>query len=385
MMRDDEEGTMVRSCKVMLCLATDGVGPAETCRKICEEWPALGRRTVIYTSRRRVPDRLNIYRSVLPQALSFLPYRLVRAWAVPRAARRCTRDIEPGEMLYVWPAAPLADVAAAKAKGAVVVKESINTHTGYAKALLDEASERIGAPPQHAITEAAIREEDELLALSDYVFAPNAFVEASLTRAGVGAEKILPTSYGTDLDPRPDAPRTERAPGPVRFLFAGRACVRKGVHRLLEAWSRAAIAGELIFAGNVDQFIAERYRDILADPSVKLVGFHRDIARLYRQADVFVFPSLEEGGPQVCYEAAAFGLPQITTAMGGGRIARDGRNALIVAPDDAEALEDALRRLAASAELRANLGANALSDVQAFTWPKVARQRHQLLVDRAGI
>jgi len=376
---------MARPCKVMLSGPMDGKGPSETCRKICQEWPGLGRETIIYIPRIRLPDRLGIYRSVLPRALSYLPYRHVGFWAVPRAARRCAREVQAGEMVYLWMNVPLEWVAEAKAKGAVIVKECINIHASSAKPILDRAFERIGAPPQHAVTEELIQYHNELLAMSDYVFAPNAFVEQSLIEAGARPEQILPTSYGTDLDDRPDLTRVPRTEGPLRVLFVGRVCVRKGAHRLLEAWSRARIAGELTFTGNVDAFIAERYKDILADPSIRLAGFQKDVAQFYRQADVFVFPSLEEGGPQVCYEAAAFGLPQITTPMGGGRIAEDGRNALMVPHDDTEALEDALRRMAASAELRAHLGANALVDVERYSWPNVARQRHQLLIDKAGI
>ena len=53
-----------------------------------------------------------------------------------------------------------------------------------------------------------------------------------------------------------------------------------------------------------------------------VIDFVADVRALYRTADVFVFPSLEEGGPQVTYEACGCGLPVITTPMGAAESAR---------------------------------------------------------------
>ena len=60
---------------------------------------------------------------------------------------------------------------------------------------------------------------------------------------------------------------------------------------------------------------------------------------------MFVFPTLEEGDPQVTYEAAGCGLPILTTPMGAGRLIEDESNGLIVKPCDVDALAEALWRL----------------------------------------
>jgi glycosyltransferase involved in cell wall biosynthesis len=60
----------------------------------------------------------------------------------------------------------------------------------------------------------------------------------------------------------------------------------------------------------------------------------------------------------VIAEAMACGRPVIATAAGGAaEIVDDGVDALTVAPSDAQALADAIRRLASDAGLRARMGA----------------------------
>ena len=367
---------------VLLCAGMDGVGPAETCYRICREWPALGRRTEIHATRLSVADSVGIVRPSLPRILSFLPLSPIQAPLARRAASACVDSVGDGDVVYAWPSAPVDAVAAAKERGATIVVENINTFTGWARTVLDRASEAIGAPPQHTITDEWIEEERRRLSLADFVFAPNRFVEESLEETGISTYQVLPTSYGAYLPRRPatalDEPATRGRR--LRFLFVGLVCVRKGAHRLLEAWRDAHIPGELVICGAVDPFVAERYAEELADPSVHVIGFQPDIDAHYASSDVFVFPSLEEGGPQVCYEAAAHGLPQVTTAIGGGRIAQDGRNALVVEPDSTEALVGALRKLAGDAGLRHELGTTARRDAREFAWPEVAARRHELLV-----
>ena len=65
-----------------------------------------------------------------------------------------------------------------------------------------------------------------------------------------------------------------------------------------------------------------------------------------------------EGLPLTLVEAAACGRPLVATDVSGCReIARAGVNALLVPPDDAQALADAIGRLATDQVLRARFGA----------------------------
>ena len=79
--------------------------------------------------------------------------------------------------------------------------------------------------------------------------------------------------------------------------------------------------------------------------------------------DVFVLPSYaNEGVPQALMQAMATGVPVITTAVGAiGELVRPGDTGLVVAPQDAPAIQEALLRLIGDSALRLRLSTAALS------------------------
>jgi glycosyltransferase involved in cell wall biosynthesis len=225
-------------------------------------------------------------------------------------------------------------------------------------------------------------EEREQIELADFVYAPSPMVEASFHDNSVPPEKTLSTSYGWD----PQRFRGDQGTLPQNdgftVVFVGLVCVRKGAHLLLDAWARAGVRGRLILAGPIDQEIEKHFADLLNRPDVVSPGFVKAIEPVFRLADVFAFPSLEEGGPLVTYEAMACGIPVLVSPMGAGRIVRHEQDGFVLEPYRSEAWEDTLRRLAADAELRRHLGKSARSRAAEFTWDRVGRQRAAVLLDR---
>jgi glycosyltransferase involved in cell wall biosynthesis len=90
------------------------------------------------------------------------------------------------------------------------------------------------------------------------------------------------------------------------------------------------------------------------------VPFGEPLHHLSRRADAFVHVSRTEGVPGVIWEAMACGLPIVATQVGGVRAASGGA-ALLVAPQDASALADAVRKLASDPELRQRLSSAGLA------------------------
>ena len=372
-----------------------GKGPPETCYRICSHWPSQGLSVEVHAAACLREDPARIMAPALP---AVLPKRLQRRLAgnlrlvgflKRRSVALALAAIRPGDVCYCWPGAPIAAIAAARAKGARIVLEFINTHVAYAKDILDAECDRIGAPHYPQFTTETLDHEAARLALADAVFAPGPFVEDSIRATTAKVPQILPASYGTYLPTDPPRGHPDHDAGrPLRFLFVGSVGLRKGAHTLMEAWRRAALPAELWIAGAVEPLLAtqemrQKFLGTLPE-TVRFLGHVSDIGEVYRAADVFVFPSLEEGGPQVTYEAAAYGLPLIVTPMGAGYIARDGANALVVAPSDADAMAEALTRLHASETLRLALGAQALRDVEDYAWERVADRRRRALSDFAA-
>ena len=99
----------------------------------------------------------------------------------------------------------------------------------------------------------------------------------------------------------------------------------------------------------------------------RYMGFTRDVAAVWRRADIFVLPALSrEGMPRALLEAAASGRPIIVSDVPGCRhFVQDGVEGFIVPPGDPAALADALERLARDPGLRARLGLAARAKVLA--------------------
>jgi glycosyltransferase involved in cell wall biosynthesis len=191
------------------------------------------------------------------------------------------------------------------------------------------------------------------------------------------ADRILDTQYGYDPARLSNAIGITRPHRPPVFAFVGLGIVRKGLDVLLEAWERAGVDGKLMIAGKIDDGLRSDYSRTLARDDVEELGFVPDIASVYAAADVFVFPTHEEGGPQVIYEAAACGLASIVSPMGTGRIVRDGKECLVVDPLDVDALAAAIRALAEDEALRRRLGANAAKRAGVFTWGHAGTRLYQ--------
>jgi glycosyltransferase involved in cell wall biosynthesis len=153
---------------------------------------------------------------------------------------------------------------------------------------------------------------------------------------------------------------------PVVAGFAGRLLADKGIATLIAAQQRLRSGGldlRLMIAGtpdpenpsSIDAATLARWQTL---PGIAWLGQVADIRTLWQQAHIAVLPSRREGLPKSLLEAAAMARPIVATDVPGCReIARAEVNALLVPPDDAEALAAALARLAGDAGLRRRFGA----------------------------
>jgi glycosyltransferase involved in cell wall biosynthesis len=317
----------------------------------------------------------------IPRILKPLCYRSANA---PRAIteKRFLQDLENFDAAYIWPDTSLSTIKAIKKRGIPIILERINCYQGKAKRILDDAYKRLGLNPRHLIKFEDILQEDTETDLADYIFCPSPEVKKSFKESGVPEHKLILTSYGWSPERFPNRTSPKLPKEEVTVLFVGKLCVRKGVHLLLRAWEKAGVKGKLVLCGKMEPEIVETCGDILGRSDVVHLEHNHDISFAYREADIFAFPSLEEGGPMVTYEAMAHGLPVIASPMGAGSIMRDGIDGLIVEPYDQDGWVEALRKLAHSPSLRFYCGATARNRAAEFTWEKVGRRRAQALVNK---
>jgi glycosyltransferase involved in cell wall biosynthesis len=192
------------------------------------------------------------------------------------------------------------------------------------------------------------------------------------------------TEAGTILQVPYAFPRTPR------FLFVGRLLYWKGIHLALQALAQMLKEfpdARLTIVGNGRD---EKWLHVMADHlnighAVEWKGWvPREAALdLYRQHTAFLFPSLHDSGGTVVMEALSQGLPLICLDCGGPgamllsscgfKIAVDGRSQEKVI----DGLADAMCKLAANPELRAEMSTHALRTARENTWGHVVARAYR--------
>ncbi|WP_133512492.1 glycosyltransferase family 4 protein [Candidatus Thiosymbion oneisti] len=181
----------------------------------------------------------------------------------------------------------------------------------------------------------------------------------------VGAERIrLIRSSGVDT--LHFTPFERERDGPFRVLLASRLLWEKGIREYIVAAERlgSRVRGvEFLLAGVSDPGnpAAVPEADIAQwDEAgvVKVLGHVEDMARLMHTVDLVVLPSYREGAPKGLIEAAAMGLPIITTDAPGCReVVDDGVNGFLVPVGDATALSDRIEYLLNTSDVCRRFGA----------------------------
>lgn len=357
-------------------------GISYTCVSILKHMESTDFHVSLVVPKANLPRPPSFVRPSASFPLDRLPFRYFERYFIRSYTAKLLEEAISADAVYLWSEIPIALSRRLRELPVPVIREKFNSHKRVSNTILAAAYDRLHWPCPDLIPSELLEKESEELALADYVFVSNPHAAQSLLDEGVPEHKLLRTSYGWDPERIRTKARAEEHTGDLVYLFVGRACVRKGVPFLLEAWRRARIAGKLLLAGDVDQELVDRCYHLLTQDNVELLGHVDDISPVYERADVFVFPSLEEGGPLVTIEAMAQGLPSIVSSMGGAGVMRHGLDGLEVDPFDIDAMSDALKALAEENEMRRQFGASAREQALRFTWEQVG-QRRRLAVQRA--
>ena len=314
------------------------------------------------------------------RSLRWSPVRLISFLDRPYyygAKRRYADHVAAGEMrtggydfLHGWSGDSLATLREANARGVVSVLDIPTWHVahgfrkyenipppgGWSGRLLPRRwLDRLPVRPER------LREEYDRATL---LLTRSTYATETFLREGFPAEKIFNTDEGADIERfQPGKP-----PPIFRALFVGALIQRKGVHLLLEAWHRLGLPeAELVLVGHVHDEIRP-FLERFGGKNVRVVGKTGRVEDYYRTATVHIFPSQCEGCAKVTCEAAACGLPQITTRESGDVVV-DGVNGLTVPCNDLDALCAAIERLHRHPELLPAMRRAARTRaLERFTW-----------------
>jgi glycosyltransferase involved in cell wall biosynthesis len=102
-------------------------------------------------------------------------------------------------------------------------------------------------------------------------------------------------------------------------------------------------------------------------PRVRFAGAcsSADVARLMHDADVYAWPAVDEAFGMTFLEAQACGLPVVAGAANGvAAVVAHGHGGWLVAPRDAAAIAEALRKMIVDAHWRERMGREARDNVR---------------------
>src|SRR3954468_4566426 len=176
--------------------------------------------------------------------------------------------------------------------------------------------------------------------LADLLFVLSQKAADTFRVQGFTEDKLYYLPRGVDVQKFKPGPR----PPIFRAMFSGALIERKGIHHLLEAWHRLNLKdAELWLIGSVHDEAKPHLKKYWRD-NIKVVGFKRDPENYLSQGTVHIFPSQCEGSAKVVYEAAACGLPQITTREAGD-VVNNGVEGIIIQPGNVGELAAAILEL----------------------------------------
>ena len=193
-------------------------------------------------------------------------------------------------------------------------------------------------------------------------------IVAQLCRLGVAAERIRHLPGGVDLDKfHPPSDRKPWEPSQRLVLLTvarlhqvkGLAYGIRAFKALVERNHDLNLEYRLVGAGPQEKELRQLVGDLGLEKEVLFLGpFAEDqVASQYRQAHLFMLPSVAEGLPVVAQEAMASELPVVATVVGGvGELLVHGETGLLVPPKDAQALADGLQQLIDSRDTWQELG-----------------------------
>jgi len=223
-----------------------------------------------------------------------------------------------------------------------------------------------------------LRQADHLISISEFTR------QDVVSRLGIDPERITAVPLAVDLEAFAGTGEgavekvRERHGLPEKYvLYVGALEAHKRVPLVIEAAARAK--SPLVIVGRHSdgqrRQLAETVGRLRAGPYVRYLGYvsREDLPVLYGNARAFVFPSVYEGFGLPVLEAMAARCPVITTSAASIPEVAQGA-ALLLPPDDLEALVGALSELFQNDDMRGRLIEAGAARARNFAWEKTARR-----------
>lgn len=221
---------------------------------------------------------------------------------------------------------------------------------------------------------------------TDCFLAPSTFVSKGLEFCGIHKEQIFILPYGSNFDITEKQVNSSKE---IRFLYVGQVTHRKGMHHLLNVFSKLKYDNIFLdIVGSINKFsnLYEKYKDC---KNICFYGsvLHSEVKKFLLKDDIFVFPSLTEGFSLACLEASSYGLPLIVSNNSGANdMIKNGCNGFTFDSSDEICLEKCIKYFIENKNEIPKFSKNILETANNYTWEKyninIARKINIILKKR---
>jgi glycosyltransferase involved in cell wall biosynthesis len=315
------------------------------------------------------------------------PEALLHQWFGRWAARELCR--ERWDLVHVWSGVAEETLESRRLHAECRLLMRGSAHIDVQARLLGDEARRAGVAIDRPSAWMMARERREY-DLADHILVLSSFSRTSFEAAGIGASRVSLLRLGVrvqDFRPSPEivAARQRRMLDgePLRVLYVGALSYQKGLWDMAQAIRALSGTGQFQFTlvgpilrearPLVDQ-LGDRARVVGKVPQAQLPGHYAD-------ADVFMYPTIQDGYAAVTAQAKASGLPILTTAHGAGLdIVTPGEDGWIVPLRDPPAIVARLEWCHAHRPALAAMVGRIVDTFRARDWSDVARDFESIAV-----
>jgi glycosyltransferase involved in cell wall biosynthesis len=320
---------------------------------LARELIALGHDVTVFTShpawaaRRYGIGRQDVrsawWHGALARGLARVPNGLraaAESWSCRRFGRWAARALESRhwDVVHVWSGVAEEVLESAKVSAAARVLMRGSAHVSIQDELLGVEAARIGVPLDRPSSWMVAREQREY-ALADRVLVLSEFARRSFERCGYDPDRLSVLPLGVDVrmfTPPAGivAARVKRIGdgGALRVLYVGALSAQKGLFDLMEVARQCQPAAiEFTLIGPVLPETSALLTRAGSNVVVLARRDQHDLPQIYQEADLFIFPTVQDGYGMVLAQARAAGLPILcTTNCAGPDFISEGRDGWIV-------------------------------------------------------
>jgi len=291
-----------------------------------------------------------------------------RSWLLPLADRIFANRLVKCDLFIGWLQVSLSSMLQAKQFGARVVLEHQMSHISTWTDLVTEEYRAWGEGRTgfHSVfPDRMVKRINEEYETADFINVLSNYSKQSFIDNGINQNKIAITPFG--VDSIKFTPGTFRRGGAFRILYVGRLELLKGIQYLLRAFvgiKRKDV--ELIMVGPILPEILPILKKFQDDRVTVTGGVSRDrLVEYYRDADVLVFPSINDAFGLVVLEAMSCGVPVIATDHSCGEdLVTDGEDGFIVNAKNSDQIKERLCYMMENPVRSIEMGAKARKKVE---------------------